>query len=92
MKLAYQFLSRFTFLVFVSLVVRGSSKKKEKETRRNDSLDSNQNRIWNNICATANFLSKYSLSDKILIRSIVSIDRSFNRIHDWLANLCKKIW
>lgn len=82
MKLAYQFLSRFTFLVFVSLVVRGSSKKKEKETRRNDSLDSNQNRIWNNICITANFLSKYSLSDKILIRSIVSIDRSFNRIHD----------
>lgn len=74
MKLAYQFLSRFTFLVFVSLVVRGSSKKKEKETRRNDSLDSNQNRIWNN--TTANILSKYSLSDKILIRSIVSIDRS----------------
>lgn len=90
MKLAYQFLSRFTFLVFVSLVVRGSSKKKEKETRRNDSLDSNQNRIWNN--TTANILSKYSLSDKILIRSIVSINRSFNRIHDWLANLCKKIW
>lgn len=90
MKLAYQFLSRFTFLVFVSLVVRGSSKKKEKETRRNDSVDSNQNRIWNN--TTANILSKYSLSDKILIRSIVSIDRSFNRIHDWLANLCKKIW
>lgn len=61
MKLAYQFLSRFTFLVFVSLVVRGSSKKKEKETRRNDSLDSNQNRIWNN--TTANILSKYSLSE-----------------------------
>lgn len=86
MKLAYQFLSRFTFLVFVSLVVRGSSKKKEKESRRNDSLDSNQNRIWNNICTTANFLSKYSLSDKILIRSIVSIDRS---TIDWQISVKK---
>lgn len=84
MKLAYQFLSRFTFLVFVSLVVRGSSKKKEKETRRNDSLDSNQNRIWNN--TTANILSKYSLSDKILIRSIVSIHRS---TIDWQISVKK---
>lgn len=43
MKLAYQFLSRFTFLVFVSLVVRGSSKKRRNEKKRFVRFESKSN-------------------------------------------------
>lgn len=43
MKLAYQFLSRFTFLVFVSLVVCGSSKKRRNEKKRFVRFESKSN-------------------------------------------------
>lgn len=43
MKLVYQFLSRFTFLVFVSLVVRGSSKKRRNEKKRFVRFESKSN-------------------------------------------------